>query len=211
MAAADLDADDLAALADEMFQTAKKKAAPAPPAKKAVKKPALEKQFEVYTTVDDAVSSSNGKRATSIDHLISGTVAGAADSDVIRMEIVALKPAGKLFLMRQLRAPSKPVLSLLKKLGHSELKINKEMKDSASFSVVRKRAPSSDSPKKKIVKKKKEAKTTPLEPAKPKAKEGDSKKRLVENMEKLKKKTSAAQGSVKMAVTASEVVASGSA
>lgn len=204
----DIDADELAAIADQMFKTAETKSKPAAKPKnsdakkkekgadviKKPKKPAAEKQYDVYGTVEEALSTTNGRRATSFEQVFNGCVAAVTDSDVIRMEIVALKPAGKLLMLRQLKAPSKPLLNSLKKLGFSELKLNKEKKDDASFVVIKKRA-ASDGPKKKIVKEK-----------------NASRKRLAEGMEKLKKKTAARSAAgQKMAVTASEVVASGSA
>jgi hypothetical protein len=223
----DADVKELSELADQMFQsiekksvsatatTAKPKKKPAEGAAAKPKKSSAEKHFELFPTVDDAVKAQNGRKVSSLDQVISLSAAATADSDAVRMEIVALKPVGKLFLLRQLRDPAKPTLSSLKKLGHAEVKTNKDRKDGAFF--ILKRIAASQQPKKKIEKQKKPAegkkKAAPKKEKKAIVSEGgDPRKRLSEGIEKLKKKTAARSASgQKMAVTASEVVAQGSA
>jgi hypothetical protein len=224
----DADVKELSELADQMFQsiekksvsatatTAKPKKKPAEGAAAKPKKSSAEKHFELFPTVDDAVKAQNGRKVSSLDQVISLSAAATADSDAVRMEIVALKPVGKLFLLRQLRDPAKPTLSSLKKLGHAEVKVNKDRKEGAFF--ILKRIAASQQPKKKIEKQKKPAEAKKkAAPKKEKKKTavsegGDPRKRLSEGIEKLKKKTAARSASgQKMAVTASEVVAQGSA
>lgn len=217
MAATDAFDAELERLADQMLGTetiAKGSASTAPatakPKSSATKKSPAPMSYEVFGTVEAAVSQGSSRKARSVDQLVSMAMDVHKDTDVVRLEIVAVKPAGELFFIRALKPPGKNVLSALKKLGKSDLKFDKEKKDDASFIVAKKlklsakkikktAAPASAEAKAKKPKKKSEG--SGADGSKKKVVDKTSRKRLNENLEKLKKKT-VVRG--KMAVTAAE-------
>ena len=214
MSAPDAFDEELAQLADQMLGTetiAKGSASTAPstakPKSSAPKKSATPMSYEVFGTVEAAVSQGSSRKARSVDQLVSMAMDVHKDTDVVRLEIIAVKPAGELFFIRALKPPGKSVLASLKKLGKSDLKFDKEKKDDASFIVAKKLKLSA-----KKIKKTAAAASAEAKAKKPKKKSEGSgapkklvdktaRKRLNENLDKLKKKT-VVRG--KMAVTAAE-------
>ena len=210
MSAPDAFDEELAQLADQMLGTetiAKGSASTAKPKSSAPKKSATPMSYEVFGTVDAAVSQGSSRKARSVDQLVSMAMDVHKDTDVVRLEIVAVKPAGELFFIRALKPPGKSVLASLKKLGKSDLKFDKEKKDDASFIVARKLKLSAKKIKKtasaeaKAKKPKKKSEGGAEGSKKTKLVDKTARKRLNENLDKLKKKT-VVRG--KMAVTAAE-------
>lgn len=217
MSAPDAFDEELAQLADQMLgvETIASGSSSTKPAEVKTKAASAKKSpapmsYEVFGTVDAAVSQGSSRKARSVDQLVSMAMDVHKDTDVVRLEIIAVKPAGELFFIRALKPPGKSVLASLKKLGKSDLKFDKEKKDDASFIVAKKLKLSA-----KKIKKTAAAASAEAKAKKPKKKseggaEGSKKtklvdktarKRLNENLDKLKKKT-VVRG--KMAVTAAE-------
>jgi hypothetical protein len=157
----------------------KKPAGVAGPPKKKNKKNTTTASLTVFTNVDDAISGNKEHATTmgSLDEAISKFVDKQAD-DVVRYELIATKPSAGVVLLRALSPPGAKTLKHLAKLtgASAELKVNKERKNDDDFIAIVK---SKLEPKKKIEKTKKK-------------KTDGARDKLKANMQKLKKKTSAA-------------------
>lgn len=170
-------------------------AAEAPKKPKSAPKPKIENQYEAFATAADYEAQKGGKKFRSLDQLTSAIVTANSSSDVVHIELVALKPHGSLFMLRELAAPNKSVLNKLKKVAKKDTvnvdvdkKIDEEFRIVTKLTAKSKKDAASLSVKKDIVKTKK-----------PKKKSDDSPhSRIAENLKQLKKKTKASAASVPM-------------
>lgn len=166
----------------------------APKPKKSAAKPKVEAQYEAFATAADYEAQKNGKKIRSLDQIASVMVSTADKTDVVHIELIALKPYGSLFMLRSLAAPNKSILNKLKKVAKKDtVNVDVEAKNEDEFRIVAKLAAKSKkeagslSAKKDIVKK-----------APKKKKEQSARDHIAENLKQLKKKTKASAASVPM-------------